>query len=140
MIATLLIATACHVHGTPPFTVPDRVCTPGAPALTRTAACTPTARGNTPIAVRRAVLGEYDVPTWNGRDGEIDHLVPWFLTHDSSENNLWPQRGSIPNPKDRLEDYVYRRICVKHTMRTRTAAAMFRSDWRVWYRRYRTQL
>src|SRR3954471_23536648 len=138
MIVALLAAAACHTHGVPPFTVPDRACTPGAPVLPRARACTPTDRGSTPAAVRRAVLSEYGVPGWTGKDGEIDHLVPWFLTHDSSENNLWPQRGYAQ--KDRLEDYVYRRICVKHTMRPQTAAAMFRSDWRVWYRRYKVRL
>jgi hypothetical protein len=143
MIATLVtvaLAASCHTVGHAPFTAPDNAlaCTPGSTVhLTWQQACTPTDRSTTPVAVRRKVLAEYGVPNWTGADGEIDHRVPWFLSHDSSAGNLWPERGpATNNPKDALEGYVWRRVCVKRTMRVRTARREFLGDWRAYYRWY----
>jgi hypothetical protein len=141
MLAALLIAAAaaCHTGGAAPLVLPDSRCTPGSRvALTKAQACTPTDRPTTPASVRREVLTQYGVPGWSGRNGEIDHRVPWFLTHDSSENNLWPEPGAIPNPKDRLEGYVYLRVChgSPRPMRTATARRIFRGNWVRWYRFY----
>lgn len=141
MIAAFLAAAMCTPLGAPPMTAPDNdgACTPGSRVvLTRQQACTPLDRPTTPAAVRRDVLARYGVPDWSGRDGEIDHRVPWFLTHDSSRGNLWPERGAIPNPKDRLEFYVYRRVCfaAPHPMRVRTARLVFLGDWRAYFRLY----
>jgi hypothetical protein len=142
MIVELLAAAAiCHAGGSGEFTTPDSQpdCTPGSHVtLTHQEACTPKDRPSLPDSVRREVLTEYGVPNWTGRDGEIDHRVPWFLTHDSRPENLWPEPGTIPNRKDRLEFYVYRRVCkgVPHAMRVRTADRIFLRDWRTAYHQY----
>lgn len=141
MLAALLAAALCSPLGAAPMTAPDNSpeCTPGSTVvLTKKQACTPTDRGSTPASIRRDVLARYGVPDWSGQDGEIDHRVPWFLTHETSRRNLWPEAGPIPNPKDKLEFYVYRRVCnaKPHPMSVRTARLIFLGDWRVYFRRY----
>jgi hypothetical protein len=130
-------AVACALAGSGNFTVPDDHCTPGATArLARTQACQHRDRPTLPAADRRWILSAYGVPGWTGRDGELDHRIPFFLGGRTDRLNIWPERGSIPNPKDRLESYVWRRVCVRRTMRPSTARALFRRDWRIAYRRY----
>jgi hypothetical protein len=142
VLAVLLAAAAlCHTGGAGAFTTPDDSpeCTPGSMVrLTQQQACTQTDRPTTPARVRREVLTDYGVPGWTSANGEIDHRVPWFLTHDAAAENLWPEPGRRPNPKDRLEDYVYRRVCRDrpHAMRVSTARQIFLGDWRVAYRKY----
>jgi hypothetical protein len=140
-VVALLAAAACHTGGSAPFVTPDGRCTPGSRVvLTHRQICTHKDRGSLSATVRREVVTQYGVPDWSGRDGEIDHRVPWFLTHDSSENNLWPEVGSIPNPKDKLEAYVYGRVCRRSPapMRDSTARGIFRGNWVRWYRFYLT--
>jgi hypothetical protein len=51
-------------------------------------------------------------------------------------SNLWPEQGPIPNRKDALEDYVRNRVCLKGTMRVRTAVRIFLGDWVTYSRHY----
>lgn len=138
MLLELLTATVCHVsmwHGLPG---PDNAasCTPGSyDRLTRAEACLPKMRPSLRARDRREILGEYRVPGWTGADGEIDHRVPFFLGGRTEPENLWPERGSIPNAKDKVEFRVYRRVCFGDggKMRVRTARRIFLADWRVYY-------
>jgi hypothetical protein len=131
-------ATICHVrysHGLPG---PDNAgsCTPGAfTVLTRAQACDGTDRPTLRAAVKREVLTEYRVPNWTGADGEIDHRLPVFLGGLTTPANLWPEPGAIPNRKDRLEFYVYRRVCFSDPapMRVRTARRVFLGLWQAYY-------
>src|SRR4051794_1604696 len=145
MLATLLTtlvfsAAPCSTHGVSPFTGPDNACTPGHRVVkTRRDVCDgDTNRPSLPAAERRAILGNYGVPNWSGASGEIDHRVPLVLGGTTDRRNLWPERGSIPNPKDRLEQVILRRVCVglPHRMRVRTAVRVFLADWRAQYRYY----
>jgi len=121
----------CHVNGSGAFTAPDNACTPGAyRVLSRSAVCTPKDRPGLSAADRREVLSGYGVPGWSGKSGELDHRVPVFLGGLTVEDNIWPERGSIPNRKDALEVLVRRRVCVDRTMRVRTAVRLFLADWR----------
>jgi hypothetical protein len=125
----------CHVLGSAAFTAPDNACTPGAyRVLSRSAVCSTKDRPTLPAADRRKVVSEYGVPRWSGANGELDHRVPLFLGGLTVENNIWPERGGIPNRKDALENLVRRRICVDRTMRVRTGVRIFLSDWRHAYR------
>jgi hypothetical protein len=125
----------CHVLGSAAFTAPDNACTPGAyRVLSRSAVCSTKDRPTLPAADRRKVVGEYGVPRWSGANGELDHRVPLFLGGLTVEDNIWPERGGIPNRKDALESLVRRRICVDRTMRVRTGVRIFLSDWRHAYR------
>lgn len=89
-----------------------------------------------PAAVKREVLTRYGFTSWSGETGEIDHRVPFFLGGQTTVSNLWPEAGPIPNRKDALEHYVRNRICVKGTMRVRTAVRIFLGDWVTYSRRY----
>jgi len=91
-----------------------------------------------PPGDRRLILADYAVPTWSGRNGELDHRVPFFLGGLTTKDNVWPERGRIPNRKDALEDYVHRRVCFRspQPMRVSTARRLFLSDWRTAHRRY----
>jgi hypothetical protein len=132
------IAAACTIAGSGAFTAPDDQCTPGASThLSRAQTCHTRDRPTLRAAERRRILAAYGVPDWTGRDGELDHRIPFFLGGTTDHRNIWPERGAIPNPKDRLESYVWRRVCVRRTMRPTTARRLFRRDWRVAYRRYR---
>lgn len=139
MIALL---AACTVLGAGNFTAPDNRCTPGSyDRLTRAQVCTPRDRPSLRAADRRLVLGEYGVPGWTGQDGELDHRVPVFLGGRTVEDNIWPERGSLPNRKDRLEFRTYRRVCFRdpYPLRVRTARRIFLRDWRVVYRAWRIE-
>jgi hypothetical protein len=140
MIAALLAAAACNVSGTPPFVRPDPICTPGAyEHLSRPEVCTHKPRPPLPSAERRWILVSYGIPDWTGRDGEIDHRVAFFLGGTTDRRNLWPQIGRVPNAKDALEAYTYRRVCTSrpYPMRVGTARAIFMGDWVVALRKYR---
>lgn len=142
LIAAMVVpaegAVPCKIGGRGQFTTPDNACTPGAytvlPRFPRhpgePSVCITKDRPSLPVAQRRKLLVEYGVPGWTGRDGELDHRVPVFLGGLTVEDNLWPERGAIPNRKDALEVLVRRRICVDRTMRVRTAVRLFLADWR----------
>jgi hypothetical protein len=137
MLAAILAAAVCHIGGQAPFLRPDRECTPGAfDPLSRPQVCKHKKRPSLPAADRRFILASYGLPDFSGRDGELDHRVPFSLGGATDRANIWPEPGPRPNPKDKLEDYVWRRVCVKRTMRLSTARAIFEDDWVIAYRRY----
>jgi hypothetical protein len=46
-----------------------------------------------------------------GDQSELDHLVPLELGGDNAAANLWPEVGSLPNPKDDVEYALNRAVC-----------------------------
>jgi hypothetical protein len=141
---TLATATPAHAHpaclmGSGQYTAPITVCTPGAYVHLSTAAvCATKDRPSLPAVERRKILARYGLTTWTGRDGELDHLQPLFLGGTTDARNIWPEAQRPGNPKDRLENYVRRRVCLRkpYPMSVRTARREFLTDWRPWYRRY----
>src|SRR3954466_1854088 len=100
-----LLAATCAVLGSGAFTAPDNRCTPGAyRPLSRAQVCRHNERPSLPSAAPRRILTEYGVPPWSGRAGELDHHKPFFVGALTTEDNIWRERGRIPNRKDRLED------------------------------------
>jgi hypothetical protein len=97
-----------------------------------------TIRPSLPAAERRAILSNYGVPTFNGTTGELDHRQPLALGGTTDRRNVWAEVGPIPNPKDRLEAYVFRRVCksLPHPMSLRTAHAIFAGNWVAYFRFY----
>jgi hypothetical protein len=120
------------LEGAGAFVTPDVVCTPGSlDDLSRAEVCTPKDHPALRAADRRAILDRYGLSSWAGADGELDHRVPVFLGGRTEPANVWPERGAIPNAKDRLEVYVRARVCSDPpTMRVETARRIFLSDWR----------
>lgn len=120
----------CRVQGSGDLVRPDDRCTPGAfDWLSRAEVCRHKQRLAPPEAERQRILSQYGFRSWSGRDGELDHRVPFFLGGRTVEDNLWPERGRIPNAKDRVERAVWRRVCVTGSMTVDEARAVFLGDW-----------
>lgn len=101
--------------------LPDPSCTPGAidPAVTPANIGSTICRAGYTSTVRppesrteafkwnmaEPAYGQHDVP------GELDHLVPLELGGDNDARNLWVEAGSIPNPKDAVEDALNHAVC-----------------------------
>ena len=109
----------CRLRQTPAGPLPDPACTPGAvdPAVNqsniRSTICRP---GYT--ATVRPSASETD--TWKRvarqaygvtGTGEYDHLVSLELGGANATSNLWPEPGSIPNPKDAVENRLHKEVC-----------------------------
>lgn len=131
-------APQCHFVGAGPLVAPDSVCTPGVVEHrpTRAEACDPALhpRDYIPAATRRAAISRYGLDPGTF-DGELDHRIPVFLLGEGELGNLWPERGALPNLKDRLEFRVFRRVCFADPLplSPRVAVRIFRRDWRVTY-------
>ena len=111
-------AGSCHFNGS----LPDSSCTPGAidPAVTQanihqticvsgyTTKVRPPSSQTTP-AKYNIFYPAYSVPS--GTVSELDHLVPLELGGANDGLNLWPEVGSIPNPKDPVENDLKTDVC-----------------------------
>lgn len=101
--------------------LPDRSCTPGAidPAVTQANIGTTICRSGYTTTVRppesQTEKFKWDVaePAYGQHDvsGELDHEVPLELGGANDARNLWVEAGSIPNPKDAVEDALNRAVC-----------------------------
>lgn len=109
--------TATHGLSTPMqnchgATLQDSRCTPGAVLTTDTKKiCVPgytTTVRNVPQSEKDAVLKEYG---YTKNPGEIDHLISLELGGSNDIKNLWPEAGSIPNPKDHVENQLHADVC-----------------------------
>ena len=112
----------CHARaaadGAP---LPDPACTPGAidPAVTQADIATTICRTGYTATVRPPAkdTGRWKIRTYvfYGLDtdsrGEYDHLVPLELGGSNAVSNLWVEQGSIPNPKDKVENRLHERVC-----------------------------
>jgi hypothetical protein len=104
--------------------------------LTRAEACRHKQRPSLSAATKRRIVRQYGYVSWTGRNGEIDHRVPFFLGGTTTEDNLWPEAGGIPNTKDQLEFKVHALVCEAGTMTVREAREVFLGDWTVAWREY----
>jgi hypothetical protein len=137
---------SCHARGSGQSALPDRHCTPGAtdPRVTPAdIAATICRRGYTrtvrpPESVTEpeklasmAAYGDQGSP----RRFEYDHLIPLELGGAPNDpHNLWPEPAASPNPKDRLEDLLRRRVCAGR-MSLRAAQTGIARDWHaLWVR------
>jgi hypothetical protein len=102
--------------------LPDRQCTPGAidPAVTqadlRTTICVSgyTEKVRPPESQTGKFKFSEAYPAYHIADGtesELDHLVPLELGGANDAANLWPEAGSLPNPKDSVERALNRAVC-----------------------------
>jgi hypothetical protein len=110
----------CHLGVTNGQPVPDPTCTPAAvnPAVTQAtigqticvSGWTKTVRPPTSVtnSMKRKLAVAYAMPP----TGELDHLVSLELGGAPDDpRNLWVEPGSIPNPKDRVENWLKREVC-----------------------------
>jgi hypothetical protein len=98
--------------------LPDPLCTPGSydPAISAAILCSGTYRTSSyrppssqttafKYGVSEPAYGERHVP------GELDHLVSLELGGSNDASNLWVETGSIPNPKDAVENALHDWVC-----------------------------
>jgi len=112
------VPATCHVR---PGPEPDPQCTPGAidPAVTQQNISTTICRSGYTAKVRpstgqtnkakAALYKSYGIPS--GDVSELDHLVSLELGGANDIKNLWPEVGSLPNPKDKVENDLHRAVC-----------------------------
>jgi hypothetical protein len=102
--------------------LPDHSCTPGSidPAVTQMTIRSTICRSGWTSKVRppesQTEHAKYDVayPAYHipgGARSELDHLVPLELGGSNDITNLWPEVGSIPNPKDKVENALNHAVC-----------------------------
>jgi hypothetical protein len=118
--------------------LPDRSCTPGAidPAVTQANIGSTICRPGYTTTVRppesQTEKFKWDVaePAYgqHGLSGELDHLVPLELGGANDARNLWVETGSIPNPKDAVEDALNQAVC-DGKIKLRDAQAAIAQNW-----------
>jgi hypothetical protein len=112
--------TSCHARDG--GQLPDRHCTPGSvdPAVTQATMGSTICRSGYTETVRppesETNHAKFDVayPAYHIPDSatsELDHLVSLELGGSNDISNLWPEVGSLPNPKDKVENALNRAVC-----------------------------
>jgi hypothetical protein len=114
---------SCHVRGRYPFTTPDPHCTPGAlnPAVSQATIGTTICRRGYSSSIRpstsvtgtekRASIRAYGFHQ-STSSYEYDHLISLELGGAANDSrNLWPENGSSPNLKDKVENSLHARVC-----------------------------
>jgi hypothetical protein len=138
-------ANSCHALGTGLFSEPDPRCTPGAlnpavtPATIDQTICrsgwTRTVRPRERVTAKekRASMRAYGDPATPSAY-EYDHLVSLELGGAPNDpRNLWPEPGASPNPKDRVEDALHRKVC-DGEIPLREAQRIIAEQWVPYYR------
>ncbi|MGH2869622.1 MAG: hypothetical protein ACRDNK_18905, partial [Solirubrobacteraceae bacterium] len=140
-------AGSCHARGRGLYSLPDAACTPGAidPAVTQGNLARTICRSGYSATVRpsesvtepekRGSLAAYG-DRRPLHDYEYDHLVSLELGGAANDaRNLWPEPGSVPNPKDSLENRLHRRVC-DGQMTLAAAQLAIARDWVAAYHRF----
>jgi hypothetical protein len=78
-----------------------QVCVPGYASKVR----------NVPTAEAKRVFAAYHVPYSQRGKGELDHLISLELGGSNAPENLWPEYGPRPNPKDARENELHALVC-----------------------------
>jgi hypothetical protein len=130
----------CHVRGP----LPDRGCSPGTRyrLVTKKQVCVPGYSKrvrNVPESRKDAVYRAYKIKRhFNGRNGEVDHLVSLELGGTNATANLFPEAAS-PRPasheKDRLENRLHDLVC-SGEVTLRRAQEMIAKNWVKAYKVY----
>jgi hypothetical protein len=118
--------------------LPDPSCTPGSvdPAVTQANIGSTICRSGYTETVRppesQTEQFKFSVaePAYgqSGVSGELDHLVPLELGGSNDATNLWVESGSIPNPKDAVENALNREVC-DGTLSLRAAQREIARNW-----------
>lgn len=133
-----LTARQCRTSTNAGQPLPDPTCTPGAVDPNATVAQLCRAGGYT-TSVRPPVSGTsgtgkaknyayqaYGIAT--GTVSELDHLVPLSVGGANDITNLWPEVGSLPNPKDRVETVIHNALCT-HAVDLAAAQQAIAANW-----------
>jgi hypothetical protein len=131
----------CHAQGSGDEVLPDANCTPGAtdPEITQanidsticrsgwTATIRPPESYTEPLKLQQMAAYGYGGQSPSGF--EEDHLIPLELGGSpTSPQNLWPEAGASPNPKDAVETAANHAVC-DGQMSLTTAQQEIASNW-----------
>jgi hypothetical protein len=116
--------------------LPDRRCTPGAydPAVTTAVLCSAgysTSSYRAPESQTETFKFSEAYPAYGvagGTTSELDHLIPLELGGANDAANLWPEVGSLPNPKDHVENALHDAVC-SGQVALRAAQRAIAIDW-----------
>lgn len=119
--------------------LPDPSCTPGSidPAVTqatiRSTICRSGWTGKVRPPESQTQHAKYEVayPAYHISSrvrSELDHLVPLELGGSNDITNLWPEAGSVPNPKDKVENALNHAVC-DGKVRLAAAQNAIAADW-----------
>lgn len=84
---------------------------------------------------RLAVFAEYGIPYATHSSYEVDHLIPLEIGGDNALANLWPEKGTIPNRKDALENRLRTLVCTGG-LSLSAAQHAIATNWTTAYRTY----
>jgi hypothetical protein len=111
----------CHIGSKNGQDIPDPKCTPGAtnPAVTQATIATTICQSGWTSTVRPPVsvtsrMKKLSAESYGivGVAGEFDHLVSLEVGGAPDDpRNLWVEPGSIPNPKDAVENQLKAAVC-----------------------------
>jgi hypothetical protein len=131
-----MLTGPCHARDN--GRLPDPHCTPGGidPAVTQAdiqasiCASGYTERMRPPESQTEAFKFDRAYPAYgipSGDESELDHLVPLELGGDNDAANLWPEVGSLPNPKDAVENALNKAVCGGRVSLARAQRAIARN-------------
>jgi hypothetical protein len=127
--------SGCEVRGK----LPDPRCTPGARlrGVGRATVCRPgyaSAVRNVSSSTKDAIYAEYGMTRhFDGRDGEVDHLVSLELGGSNGRANLFPEAAPGSHQKDRLENALHAEVC-SGALSLHRAQRLIATDWVAAYR------
>src|SRR4051812_47142365 len=117
--------------------LPDAACTPGArfSRARRAEVCRPGYAGsvrNVSASAKKQVYAAYGIGRhFDGRNGEVDHLISLELGGSNARANLFPE-AATPRPgsheKDRLENALHTEVC-SGDLSLRRAQRLIADDW-----------
>jgi hypothetical protein len=135
----------CHMRGSYPFNLSDLRCTPGAlnRAVTQSTigrticrrGWTATQRPSTNVTEpeKLASMRGYGVHR-SPHQYEYDHLIPLELGGATNDpRNLWPEPGTVPNLKDKVENSLRQKVC-DGTVSLARAQRIVALDWVHFYK------
>lgn len=83
-----------------------------------------------PLSLRKKVFENYGVeyPAPKGTT-ELDHFISLSLGGSNSESNLWVEPAPEYKWKDKVEYYLWRKVCKDNAMTIEEAQRLIRTDW-----------
>jgi hypothetical protein len=114
-------------------TVPDPALTPGAMNASLVCVSNEERPRDVTDAEKKAILAAYGWPAGTDPDsGEFDHWFPHWMGGSDTQKNIWfePHAGTFGSfTKDKVEDLLYRKVCVDKTMTLAAAKTAYLKGW-----------
>ena len=114
-------------------TVPDPKLTPGEMDASQACISNVDRPRHVTNAEKNAIFGAYGIPAETDKStGEFDHWFPHWMGGSDTQKNIWfePHAGKFGSfAKDKVEDLLYRKVCVDKTLTLDQAKALYLKGW-----------